>query len=1053
MTRTCRTLLFASACLTLAACSERGGPAGVGSASQALISDQLHNKGTRGFLFLPPMVPAPGDYGATVAGLPVTVRVDELNVDGSVRRSLATFTSVTGPRGEHMRENKVEGHRYLDDDDGDDDSHAYYLARWETDDANLSESASYRVRVFVPARGGGTRELGFSDVSVVRNERQFKGVDTSAYTPLVNGSTLRIKFRIDTPAVDADGDGVWDWNDNCPSVANKDQKDSLKNGTGDACRCVGVTCKALDACHVAGVCGPTTGVCTNPLAADNTACALSGATAACKTGACVISSCNAGRGDCDGKAANGCETDLGTTSNCGACGTACAGGANAIALCQSGSCALGCNAGYGNCDGLAGNGCELPLTSDAANCGTCGLSCDEHEGCVSGACTAAVCQGGFADCDGAAGNGCEATLATDLANCGGCGSACSPANATGACVAGGCSISTCKSGYADCDKTVGNGCEISTATDVGNCGACGRVCNVANAASTCVAGSCAIGGCDTGFADCDKSAVDGCEVDTTADVGNCGGCGVACKLDYATASCAASACAVAACADGFADCDGLAANGCEVSINGARASLVQANYPGSNPSVVLADVNNCGGCGVTCAPRAHSAPTCAAGACGLACDAGWADCDGDISNGCEIDLTSDAGHCGACTTACGNHETCQSGACSATVCAAGWANCDHDAGNGCESLSASDVQNCGRCGNACSFANATAECTAGACGFSVCVAGFADCDGAAANGCEIDLSSDGANCGACGSACTGGQACASGSCACPAGKTFCGGACVDTSSDGANCGACGTACGAASSCIGGACVCGEQVCGNQCVDLTSDVNNCGSCGVACGGPNAVGACSAGQCALVCNLGYADCDPNAPGCETQGSCQVCGNGQVEGAEGCDDGNLIAGDGCSATCAVEPGWTCLGTPSKCKLCGDHLLEVDETCDDGNTVNGDGCSSTCQIEPGGVCDSTATTCSICGNGKTNLPESCDDGNRNTGDGCSASCQIEPGWSCTFHSGGLSCCSRCGNGVVECGEQCDDGNNTSGDGCSSLCKVERTWKCSGTQPSICTH
>src|SRR6185369_5093958 len=36
--------------------------------------------------------------------------------------------------------------------------------------------------------------------------------------------------------------------------------------------------------------------------------------------------------------------------------------------------------------------------------------------------------------------------------------------------------------------------------------------------------------------------------------------------------------------------------------------------------------------------------------------------------------------------------------------------------------------------------------------------------------------------------------------------------------------------------------------------------------------------------------------------------VCGDGHQEPSEGCDDGNLLAGDGCSATCTVEAGFTC-------------------------------------------------------------------------------------------------------------------------------------------------
>lgn len=33
------------------------------------------------------------------------------------------------------------------------------------------------------------------------------------------------------------------------------------------------------------------------------------------------------------------------------------------------------------------------------------------------------------------------------------------------------------------------------------------------------------------------------------------------------------------------------------------------------------------------------------------------------------------------------------------------------------------------------------------------------------------------------------------------------------------------------------------------------------------------------------------------------------------ESCDDGNIAPGDGCSASCGVESGWSCQGTPSSC------------------------------------------------------------------------------------------------------------------------------------------
>jgi cysteine-rich repeat protein len=42
---------------------------------------------------------------------------------------------------------------------------------------------------------------------------------------------------------------------------------------------------------------------------------------------------------------------------------------------------------------------------------------------------------------------------------------------------------------------------------------------------------------------------------------------------------------------------------------------------------------------------------------------------------------------------------------------------------------------------------------------------------------------------------------------------------------------------------------------------------------------------------------------ASGCTTSASVAVCGDGILDPGEGCDDGNNISGDGCSATCTVE------------------------------------------------------------------------------------------------------------------------------------------------------
>jgi cysteine-rich repeat protein len=82
--------------------------------------------------------------------------------------------------------------------------------------------------------------------------------------------------------------------------------------------------------------------------------------------------------------------------------------------------------------------------------------------------------------------------------------------------------------------------------------------------------------------------------------------------------------------------------------------------------------------------------------------------------------------------------------------------------------------------------------------------------------------------------------------------------------------------------------------------------------------------------------------------------VCGDGVIELPETCDDDGAVGGDGCSATCAVESGWTCSGLPSGCdELCGDGQVVGGEPCDDGNPVETDGCTTACVAAP--PCDPT--------------------------------------------------------------------------------------------------
>ena len=151
------------------------------------------------------------------------------------------------------------------------------------------------------------------------------------------------------------------------------------------------------------------------------------------------------------------------------------------------------------------------------------------------------------------------------------------------------------------------------------------------------------------------------------------------------------------------------------------------------------------------------------------------------------------------------------------------------------------------------------------------------------------------------------------------------------------------------------------------------------------------------CSGTCTIekGYACPFTNAP-CVAD-----CGDGIVlSPMEQCDPKapGTNMDKACSSTCKFNPGWACSSdTPPKCHqtVCGDGKVEGSEGCDDGNTVPNDGCSPTCHSEPS--CSVTDGTCkSKCGDALI-VNEECDDGNTNDGDGCSHDCKVEPGFQCT--------------------------------------------------------
>ena len=149
---------------------------------------------------------------------------------------------------------------------------------------------------------------------------------------------------------------------------------------------------------------------------------------------------------------------------------------------------------------------------------------------------------------------------------------------------------------------------------------------------------------------------------------------------------------------------------------------------------------------------ANATAKCSASACAVAsCSSGFADCDGTPSNGCEIDLGTNASHCGTCTTACSGGMTCQSGVC-------GCPSNFHSCSGTCVSNTA--VATCGASCNACTApTGGSATCNGTSCGTS-CPAGDTVCSGACVN-----LNTSTSNCGSCGKACAG--TCSSGTCTLP----------------------------------------------------------------------------------------------------------------------------------------------------------------------------------------------------------------------------------------------------------------------------------------------
>lgn len=320
-----------------------------------------------------------------------------------------------------------------------------------------------------------------------------------------------------------------------------------------------------------------------------------------------------------------CGVDLARDpNNCGSCGNKCLEykPTHMTSRCVEGACQLECfnppnqleATDWRNCNGLIDDGCEVDVVRDVNNCGACGNKCGDGVPCIDGKCG---CPAGRIACSFGPGIAFCADPMNDDFNCGACGVVCEPPP-------DGCAPEPPPSSYYGCRG--------------GKCGAL-----------KCVGRSADCNG-DLGSGP-DKCGGDGCEVEDITSDDNCGGCGIKCTKPGEH------------CID--------EGNGYECGVPCAKFGKVACPFECAD---LLNDVGNCGACGAVCKPPGpNQARACKKGVCTYECAPGFADCNGDPSDGCEVNLNIHPANCGACGNACdlAAGQPCVEGKCLMTECDAG----------------------------------------------------------------------------------------------------------------------------------------------------------------------------------------------------------------------------------------------------------------------------------------------------------------------------------------------------------------------------------------------
>jgi cysteine-rich repeat protein len=133
------------------------------------------------------------------------------------------------------------------------------------------------------------------------------------------------------------------------------------------------------------------------------------------------------------------------------------------------------------------------------------------------------------------------------------------------------------------------------------------------------------------------------------------------------------------------------------------------------------------------------------------------------------------------------------------------------------------------------------------------------------------------------------------------------------------------------------------------------------------------------CTPGCKINFGLCKPTCDGQKVEPG-EVC-DGAFLDNHTCVDLGYSKGDGVKCTACQLDGAGCKAT------CGDGKLEPTEQCDDGNTTPGDGCDATCHIEPTGPGSTCASAIPVTvGLGSQDVSGSTVNGGDHTAQGCTS-------------------------------------------------------------------